>query len=670
MDFSAVSFLVGTDVKASRGSKIKDWLLLLLRAMLLALVVLAFTRPALFSFSQARSAGVPRSVAIVIDNSFSMGFDGNFARAKRSAEEVIRSLPDGSFAMVLPLIESGPSSAPVFRGDTQHMLADLGGMSLSYGYADNRRRMEEVANLLKPSPNEEKGVVLITDMQANGWRKGGDSGGGGGGRDFVRSWLSVIDVTAGHRAQPNTAITSVGVNDSGSLLGVDVTLANFSPLPRKGVLITMSLGGEEAKRFVDLEPESQSVVEFHIPKPDAGGEGKEGEWGKRGKESALKVWLAGDELRADDARYAVVAKESPPAVLVVDGDVRESPRLSETFYLTRAVETISEAMPLTVSVEDGGSFLGDDLGGYDAVFLANVGSLNPRAAQRVGEFVRGGGTVAVFLGDRTKGTVYNALLSDILPGEVGKRIDGRRPASLALSPTSGLPQGMSSALKGVKLKRYFQIRPREGADSIITTSDELPFLLHGEAGGGDVFLFGSTADLAWSNFPISTAFLPVVERILSVGALRGPIERSFTVGDVVGIEFGKGGKRGAERREGAARSAVVVSPDGVPHAVYKSEPRFSGTDAPGIYEVKDGGDGGGGGETLYRFAVNVDPRESDLTRAAIRVGRGGESGEEEGGGGSVKVFREVWGYFIWAAFCAFIAESAVGYFKSRARRSI
>ena len=101
--FPAVTFLISSQGDLATRSRIKDLILLLLRALILVLLVLVFAKPAMFSFSKSADNST-KSIAIVIDNTFSMGYEGNFDRALERAQDLIDSIPDGSFTIVAPLV--------------------------------------------------------------------------------------------------------------------------------------------------------------------------------------------------------------------------------------------------------------------------------------------------------------------------------------------------------------------------------------------------------------------------------------------------------------------------------------------------------------------------------------------------------------------------------------
>jgi Uncharacterized conserved protein (some members contain a von Willebrand factor type A (vWA) domain) len=223
--------------QAARTSKIKDLILLLIRSLILVLIVLVFSKPAVFSFSNVDVRDA-KSVAIVIDNSFSMDYGDNFETAKSKAEKLIEALPDGSFGFVVPLVQTENDTKPEATQDKNKILEDLRNIRLSYSFTDNEARLEEILGFLKKAPNEKKEVILFTDLQKNGWRR----------EPIQREWLIPVDVTEGEEMK-NYAVSDVEYEDREDSSEVSVKVWNNSKVPVKNLLSTVSLGNKEINGF-------------------------------------------------------------------------------------------------------------------------------------------------------------------------------------------------------------------------------------------------------------------------------------------------------------------------------------------------------------------------------------------------------------------------------------
>ena len=103
--WGAMRFIKASVDQNQRRMKIEDLILLALRCLILILLALALSRPAMKSsttdiFGQTKVTGV-----LLLDNSFSMGVsDGvetRFDKARKAAEQAIDALPAGSATAVL-----------------------------------------------------------------------------------------------------------------------------------------------------------------------------------------------------------------------------------------------------------------------------------------------------------------------------------------------------------------------------------------------------------------------------------------------------------------------------------------------------------------------------------------------------------------------------------------
>ncbi|MCZ6677578.1 MAG: BatA domain-containing protein, partial [Candidatus Poribacteria bacterium] len=105
VDFSSLMFLLVAHRQNVRRIQLKNLLILILRMLIIILIALALARPLLknqFSFAGARAK---TSAVIVLDNSYSMAYEGvqgqRFDKAKEMALEVAQSLRRGDSAAVI-----------------------------------------------------------------------------------------------------------------------------------------------------------------------------------------------------------------------------------------------------------------------------------------------------------------------------------------------------------------------------------------------------------------------------------------------------------------------------------------------------------------------------------------------------------------------------------------
>jgi len=608
--FPAVKFLISTQGQLASRSRIKDLVLLLLRALILALIVLIFAKPAVFSFSQKMDK-TPVSVAIVIDNSFSMGYEDNFKRAQDKAQDMIDSLPDGSFAFITALIPDNYNESHLLE-NTRLLRKSINEIELSFSFTDNEERLQDIFSYLQNAPTEKKIVALITDFQKNGWSN----------EDVRKPWLELIDISNGTNS-PNHAVSGIDLNYINDSIRVVSRVSNFSNDIVAELLTTTQLGKQEIREFIDIDPQNSNALEasftnYDISLPGSG-----------------SVQTTHDKLKADDVRYFISNYKEESRILIVDGDPREDSRLSETYYLARALETISENAATNITILDNNSILNKDLSDYQLVYLANVGEITPSFAKELEKFVNDGGTVVIFLGNRVSMGSYNALLKNILPGELLSLKEDN--LSLILSSASIFPKDITDRTDQIRVEKLFNISIHPESEVLFKTTDDSPFLIKKELGKGNVFMFSSTADTSWNNFSITPVFLPVIKMIHDLPNIKKNKSRHYFVGEPVKIETIEGND-----------STIIVDPRGKELKVNIESGEFQNTWLPGIYRVETDS------KLNYSFAVNVDPRESNLEKISIPSI---ESSPEQTRD-LVKVFKEIWRYFLWGVIALFVSEAA------------
>ncbi|MGB7291337.1 MAG: BatA domain-containing protein [Thermodesulfobacteriota bacterium] len=617
--FSALTFLLASQGETARRSNIKDLFLLLLRSLVIVLLVIVFAKPAVFSFTSlgAHDAG---SVAFIIDNSFSMGYSNNFDTAKNKAKELIESLPDGSFAMVLPLVQTGKLKLGITQ-DKRKMKRDLNSIELSNSYTDNERRIEEAFGVLQNTPNQRKEVLFFTDLQKNGWTKG----------DIHRDWLTLIDVSEAEVLY-NNAVTDFNIKETEELIMSDVAVTNFQDTESGKILASIFINDDEINSFFQIKPggTQQKQFSYHKSQIPAG-------------EIVSRVEITPDNLNVDDKRYYVLPREEGLRVLIVDGDPREIARLSETFYINGALETLSEVLSLNLQLKDNDSFLSEDLENYDLIFMANVGDITPNKSEEIKDFIKNGGTLIIFLGNRIRSNVYNKVLYDVLPAEIGSTTEGE----FTLVPENFYPELVKSKdrLKGVKVNKLYNLIPTEKSHIILSASNKYPFMIKNDVVKGTVILFASTADLSWNNLSLSPLYLPIIKKLFDLPVSKKSLDRNISIGDELTIEI-----------EDDLDEVTVIDPLGKKYNINRENTKFLSTFVPGIYKVENEGN------ILYSFAVNIDPVESNLEKISTNSYSSPNYSESR----RAKVFKEIWLYFLWAALALFVTESL---FRTRTVKS-
>jgi len=612
--FPAVQFVLRSERRVARRYRLKQWLLLALRTLLLFLLTTALAEPVL-QLGEESPAEIdqPRALALILDNSLSLAYQTEgttrWELAREAAGIVLRELRPQDQGVVLPLISTAePPQA--LSSDRELLLQHVTNVSLEYSAGGFVAPFQQAYSLLKASSASKKEILVITDMTRTPW-----VGFELGALKVIDSQVRVTVVSVGTAgASGNTAVREIRVEHPPVVAGVRTKLtasvAHFGGDDRSRVPVQLSADGRVLEqRLIDLPHGTTVDVSFDAIFEQAG-------------YRAASVKLASDALPIDDTFYFTISVRKPLRALVIDGDPRTTLVASETFYLMHALNPERAArpgpvQPRVVPLEEAE---GLQLGDFDVILLTNIRALSPSFRARLHEFATRGGGVWWFLGHLVDPAAYNRDLFDtptrLLPARLGLRLDreGAHPVTLRLHERSHpvlepfIGQGQD-ALAGVRVRRLFSLESGSlppTTQVLLSLPDGHPLLLAGSVGRGRVLLLTSTADADWNELPVTTGYLPLVQTGIAYLAER---EEQAHLGTDVRIPDPIRIRLPAERKEG---SVTVTDPQGKESRLRLEEQnawreaQYAEALQPGFYRLRAGAEQG-------LAAVNPPWEESDIT---------------------------------------------------------
>ena len=404
--FAAVRLLKQGPVEHARQRRLRDLLLLALRVAALLLLAVAFARP-FFA-----SAAAPSSAATIValDTSLSLSAPGRFEHAKRLAREAIGRVPAGGRIGVVTFAEEAHVAAAV-AGDRRLALSAIDAARTDFGSTRYRAALATAADLLEGRGGT---VVVVTDLQENGWDAGGRV------RLPESSRIEVVDVGD---PPANVAITAIRV-DRDRLIA---TVKNIGPEPRD-VRISLIVrrgsertSGDEAGVSIGANQSAEVALRRPIG------------------ETAIVSLSDPGGIEGDNVRYVVLDESAHSAVLVVTGSGDLS---REAFYLQQALSAGSSERT-GYRVEGVGAaqlatWDSTSLEKYAVVVLASTRGLEARGRNLMRAYTKGGGGVLVAAAPDVDGEV----VADAIGGPnsiviVNPSETGAKPGSRALAPVDG-----------------------------------------------------------------------------------------------------------------------------------------------------------------------------------------------------------------------------------------
>ncbi|HEY3804069.1 MAG TPA: BatA domain-containing protein [Kofleriaceae bacterium] len=621
--FAALEFLMGTKRKTARRLRLRERILLVVRAIACIAIAIALAKP--FTSCERKGPQVtrgPQAAVIVIDDSFAAGYivDGKpwIKHASSEAQRILAQLgPEAEIAIVRA--SEGADQPTELTRDHLRLRDQLLALDAGTRPPDTSRALARAAQLLAASSHQRKTVFLLSLLAKEGLR---------GEAPWGKDGPLLVTLDLRPSSMPNVAVTALRVDPdpdaSNRGVAFDAEVGNFSD-DKKQVELSLTIADRVVARGqLEIGPHERNTKRFLAALPT----------GARAADAAVEI-VGGDDLALDDKRYVRATLRDEVRVLLVDGDPRTVRHDDELFYLEAALRPgdrdDSGTRVRSVTPEDlDPKKHALDMADFDVVVLANVAALPPDVVAVLAEWVRAGGGILVAPGDRVDPAAYDRTMLPLLPQSLRDPIDTTWGASQEDRDSRALHLVKWEAdhpiftpfskdapeLADAKFFKISLLGPTTAtADRKVLArfTNGAAALVEASIGAGRTLLFTSTLDRDWNDLPIHPGFLPLVQQTVRYLARKhaSATNGEHLVGSSIALPTGD-----LEKLE-------VRGPDNVGEVFEgdriagRSSVRFSRTDRPGIYRVI-GTDKTGATRPRdeLAFAINVDPRGSDLTMAA------------------------------------------------------
>ena len=638
---------------ARRRLRLEELLLLAVRMGLIALLAIALARPWVAGgFLANHVSKQSRDVVLVVDGSYSMGWEGDqetpHAAAVQRAHEFLEDLDAGDTVALIDareqprvVIESPTSDLGRVRESLNHLPPPAGSTDLAEAVATSLQMLTRTSNLGRD-------VIVLTDGQAKGWQAGDRNLWAR--IDDLRQLPTVLPKIWGVNARSDNAGSQSNFSVDRLEMSRELTVVDF-PL-RITTCVRQSGGHASVNRRVFLEIDGQRLAEktLSVQVPSDGEAIVEFDYRFRFTGShVVSVVLEPDSLPGDDRADAAVRVADALPVLLVDGDPRTDPTRSETFFAKTAMTAVSNETPwIKATVVPWDQFDSSDLNDAEVVLVANVPRFTKSQVGALKDFVAHGGGVCLTLGDKVEQGLYNSTLfasedglfpvqldrvaadtDDTLPGVYISdtslelpwlthfhRIRGGGFADARFSrwwslkdpgPEIRIPSQKEGRPAGTDVTEQKRQESAPVVEVTLDTGD--PLLLTARLGRGQVALWTSSLDADWNTLPAKPDYVSFLhELIFRLSA--GQTVRNVKPGTPLLCSIPP---------ETRADEYVFIAPDGMEFAAepagdeLRPRVRFTKTHLPGVYTLRREEPADNGVRFLSeQFVVDFDRSESDL----------------------------------------------------------
>jgi hypothetical protein len=528
--FPSLRFLGEAAIRDTRRHRLRRWITLALRCLIIGLLAAAFARP----FWVAADAAHRQVMIVAVDNSMSMQAGTRWADRKAWALEQLARLRAGDEAGVL-LINPAPVWLVPLSADLGRVRGALGELAPGYEKTHFSAALRLAGDVLAATPGAEKTILWMSDEQKLGW----------------------LDVKLGEplppgvkirfadaAAEPKREAGIARVQRDGD--SVALTIRLYHPDTDQRTVTISSAGKVLLTRDLKLTSGENKVS---IPLPRA---------------ENLRVSLDPDDFAADDTAWLAASSTTGHPVLIdtVSGGVDF---LAHALESTRLLDTAAlRPAPLPASDWPGGGI----------AILRNGESFRGDAIGRLEKFLRAGGNAWIVLDGSKEETAWLATRGiHVTPHAADpsgdpmhlRDWDPDHPILKAFAGESLLPLMQVDFYSGYDVAG-------ESLEPVARWPDGAVALAELDDGQSRLFLTGVPLDRAFTNWPVQPSFVPFVHQAVRWLASISAAQSDWHVGDNIPLTT-------------SGTWQAIDSPVTQPARAVAQSVR---PDAPGLYEFASG----------------------------------------------------------------------------------
>ncbi len=592
VEFSTLEFLKQIQKTKIRNIKLKQWILLFLRVLIILLLVASFARPTIETATAGASSTAKTSAVFIIDNSYSMsvisGEGSSLNRSKEMAKKLADEFREGDEIFVLT---TGTRQIDLYKSTKSDKVREyIDAISVSGIKPDMENTIGAAIKLLSESDNFNREVYIFSDMQSESFS---DSTG----NPFVSAPtenIRIYNINLSNGAPFDLGIISLESLDQiyqqNSPVGFKAAVKNFSERKVDNAVISLYINGSRrARQSAEFAPGETKEINFTTTLNENG---------------MLEIFaeLEDDDIEWDNRRYLGLFIPEKIPVLICGNEP------DDTRFIKLALEG-GEDSDLDIKTININRLNSVKLSDYSVILIAGYSA--GTNISRLNEYIEAGGSLFLTPGKNTNRQDFTNLLGElslpVVKSEKGKPGESKNKYSFEQPDFqhplfSNLFENISEAeVESPEIYSYFQITPEGRGKTVIPMRDRSAYLSEFDKGDGKIFVVNSSPVLSWSNFPVKGFFAPLFNRSVHYLALGKKENRSISAGEKMNINPGRKGIAGL-RIEAPGRREEFIGRDSLTNRGFLI---YTNTSDPGNYIFYSG-------EEFVNFGtVNLDASESD-----------------------------------------------------------
>lgn len=501
--FSYIEFLRLAKVKSIKLQKLKEALILILRILLIALLLLVLAEPVTKSLSFLKGK---KYILIILDNSASMNAEnGKIWEKTKSVLKKILDNISGNDKVAL-VFTDGNYSDFISKKDISEKISSL---KPSYTTGNLNKSIIKGKELLREVEGN-KIIFIISDMQKILWENVME--------DIQEKRIKTYIIDTGKPNFENIGIKEIKKIEDDKYL---VSIVNWSKKEKNGQILLNSNGKIYKKNFYIL-PSGRKNIIFKI---------------QTDTKITGRVNIE-DSLKDDNFYYYIEKRNKEVNILIITS------YYSETIPVINAIKalTLKEKINYKVVKKEDASEI--SFSGYDFIFIINAGRLSKNIVERINFYLKSGGNLILFIGDRDIPENFNndwkvEKNKFLQPAKLIEKKIFRKPVSITYINREnklfyGIEDKIQRYLKDIKFEKLF-ITKIENGNILIETENGYPAGISLYSERSNIILFPFSLSSEWTNFPFKSIFPVFIDR--TIKNLRITYTTGYFVEEKRVIEF-------------------------------------------------------------------------------------------------------------------------------------
>lgn len=500
VEFSSLVFLKELQKNKIRKIKIKQWLLLVIRTLIIIFLVMAFARPALKGISLGGiTSSAKTSAVIIIDDTFSMSVIKNegslFNQAKKYAEEILTQLNEGDDVAVIKVSGSGNNDNILLSKDLNFAAETVRKMEISAVSGDLHNALVKAASLLASSNNYNKEIYILSDFQKQRLtdeKNLPDLG------SVLSEKVRIYTIRPVISAPQNASVEFIKIIsalfEKGKPVEVEGIIKNHSAQPMNNLTASLFINGERvSQKSLSLEGGVSEKVIF------------EGMINKTGYQDIF-IEIDDDAISEDNRRYECINIPEKINILLIS----EDQAVAEYVKLALAVANTGKMLNIDELSTDRAS--SSDFKKYSTIIL--IGSRGFTASNELLGFIAGGGSLLFFPGKSDTPESFSRLFAPVTQFRELNKVTATSSAFGSIDFLHPILSELfvskdKSKIESPVINTYFRFYLTNGYP-VIKLNDGSYFLSEYKSGKGKVLIYNLTPVTESSDFPLKSIFVPLI----------------------------------------------------------------------------------------------------------------------------------------------------------------